>query len=52
MLKINDNLYINQSNIVKAVQDNSEYYLILTNDVKLPITKEIYNALKGAESND
>jgi len=29
MLKINDNLYVNKSNIVKAVQDNSEYYLIL-----------------------
>ena len=47
MLKINDNLYINKSNIVKAIQVNSEYYLILTNNVKIPVSKEIYDSLKG-----
>lgn len=52
MLKINDNLYINQSNIVKAIQVNSEYYVILTNGVKLAVSKEIYNSLKGVEPND
>lgn len=52
MLKINNNLYVNKSNIVKAVQDNSEYYLILTNDVKIRVSKEIYDSLKGDVTND
>lgn len=52
MLKVNDNLYINKSNVVKAIKNNSEYYLILTNNTKIQITKEIYDSLKGDEPND
>lgn len=52
MLKINDNLYVNQANIVKAIKVNSEYYLILTSDVKIRVSKEIYDSLKGDVTND
>jgi len=51
MIKINDNLYINEENVSMPLKLNGEYYVKLRNGNLIAITEEIYNQLVG-DNND